>query len=204
MGLTFFFAALLPQSANAAKSLVYDYDGNVVVMRDGIGQTLKSDFRLENGDVLKTDANGSIDILMNQLAGVRFQTASECVIVDTKTSSMHLQLNEGRALVNLKEMPNGGVFTMETPIAVIETNLITQFSCVVVNTEEQSSTVVAVRKGGLTVQVKSSGAEIRVLETQAVDINSNTFISPPRQMNEDEVKLLDKVNSIIITADEDA
>lgn len=200
-----FMAAILAaqsQPVHAAdKSFIYDYDGNVILVRRGIGQPMKSDMQIKENDILRSDTNGSTDIIMNQLCGIRFQTATECVFEDIKSGSAHLTMSSGWALVNLKPMPSGGEFTLETPNVVITANLLTQFLCRIDGEEKEAATLVAVKKGRVTVRVKSSGASISVLGNQAVDVRPETFITPPRETTQEEAKMLFKVNSVIMVTE---
>ena len=188
--------------ASDDKSVVYDYDGNVILLRRGIGLTMKSDLLIKKNDILRTDSNGTVDIIMNQLAGIRFQTTSECLFDDIKSGSVHLTLYSGHALFNLKPMPSGGTFTLETPNAVITTNVLSQFLCNIEGEGDNAFTHIAVKRGRIAVQVKSSSAHISLLENQAVEIRPETFIVPPRTLSEEETKALFKINSVIINTDE--
>ena len=150
-----------PMDAAEDKSIIYDYDGNVILIHRGLGQTLRSDMPFQPGDLLRTDVNGKADILMNQLAGVRFLGGSECSFVETKASSMHLKLESGQALVRLRSVPSGGEFILETPLATIQTRVPAQFSCKLEGEDEKSSMVVGVKKGNVEVRVKRPNVKIR-------------------------------------------
>ena len=198
----FLLAQTRQAQASDDKSLVYDYDGNVVLLRRGIGLPMKSDMLIQKNDILKTDTNGTVSVTMNQLSGIRFQTASECLFENIKSGGVHLNMSSGLALVNTKSMPTGGKFTLETPTTVITTDILTQFFCRIDGDGDNLSTLVAVRKGRVKAEVKSSGAEISVLENQALDIRPDTFITPPRPVSEEETKALFKINSVIINTEE--
>lgn len=185
--------------ADSEKSYLYDYEGNIVLMRNEAAQKLKSDTPIQKGDVLKTDTHGTADIIMNQLAGARIFGGSECLFENIRSSSSHLVFSQGQALFSLKPMPRAAVFNVETPVAIIHADIQTQFSCTINGEGPKTSTTILVKKGSLIVEVKSSGAQINVLQGQAVEISAETFISPPRATTAEEDKLLAKINSIIIS-----
>lgn len=184
------------------KSVVYDYDGNVILLRRSIGLAMRSDMPIKKNDILRTDSDGTVDIIMNQLVGIRFQAAAECLFDDIKSGSIHLTLNSGHALINLKPMPSGGTFTFETPDAVITTDVLSQFLCNIEGESDNAFTHIAVKRGRIAVQVKSSSADISLLENQAVEIRPETYITPPRTLSEEETKALFKINSVIISTEE--
>ena len=194
---------LLPDFARAAadKSYIYDYDGNVVLVRRGLGIKLKANMTLENNDVLKTDVDGKLDITMNQIAAASFFGSAECVLDNIQSGSTHLTLNNGQGLFNLKTSPSGGSFIVETQNATATATLLTQFLCKTETTGDKASSVFVVRKGQIQIIVKASGSTINVLEGQALDISLSNFISAPRNATEKEFNTVRGANSIIIDSD---
>ncbi len=197
--LFFAFIIFAVSSWAAERSFLYDYDGNVILMRDGVGLTLKPDISIQQNDILKTDSNATADVLMNQLAGIRFYGDSECEFENIRTDSMYVVFNQGKAILNMKAMPTATVFSIETPTAVIKTDVLAQFSCVITEQDGKLITTVAIRKGSILVHVKSSESDINVLQNQALDISTDTFISAPRNVNEEEEKLLKSITSVIVS-----
>ena len=194
---------LIPNLAQAAadKSYIYDYDGNVVLVRRGVGITLRVDTVLENNDILKTDVDGKMDITMNQLAAARFYGSAECVLDNIQSGSTHLELNDGQGLFNLKASPSGGSFVVETKNIIATATLIAQFWCKTEGDGNNVKTVFVVKKGQIQVTVKASGSTINVLEGQALNISSDNFISAPRNATEAESKTVRNINAIIIDSD---
>ena len=191
----------IPLSWAEDRTFIYDYSGNVILRRNSVGQKLKPDIPIRQGDIVKTDINGTVDIVMNQLAGVRLSKGAECLFDNIGSSSTHLVLSEGHALLNLKPLLSGE-FSIETPTVVIQTNLASQFSCKINEDGNKTSTIIAVKKGRVEVQVKASGAAINLLQEQALEVSSGTFISAPHSITKEESDSLRQVNAIIISDEE--
>lgn len=185
--------------ASADRTFLYDYEGNVIILRNNQGLALKSDIPILQKDILKTDVEGTADIIFNQLAGIRFYGNSECLFTDIQSSTTYLEMSQGFALCSLRAMPSGGDFRIETPTAIIVSDVLVRYSCRIENEGEKTKTTIAIKKGKLRVQIKSSHSTIDLLAGQGLDVTNDSFITSARDLTEDENKILFKTTAIVVS-----
>lgn len=119
--LTFALGALMisvTTTAFADESSIIKIQGDATIVRAGQMIQATEGARLNQGDVIKTSANGTVDFSMNALAGTRVLPASEVAVEDAQKKAMRVKLRSGQAVFNLEKLPQNSSFQVSTPTAI--------------------------------------------------------------------------------------
>lgn len=183
---------------------VYNYDGNVSLIRGGRAVWLMFDIPCEKGDLIRTSPDAFFDIECYASVGCRFGAESECLIANTLRSNIVLELRKGTALVNMKSIERGAVFQIRTPLATATVQG-TQF-WVRAGTDPATGkpkSTFSVRRGSILIRTERSGVTVTLPEGHSTDVDENTFAPNIRQMNDEEYKILDRVQTVLVTSPEE-
>ena len=177
------FAALLliyPLTARAGEgSIVITHaQGNPMILRNGSSIPAKTGGACQAGDKITTSGECTVDIAVNQTAGCRLLPSSECSIVDSSKSSMHLNVTNGNAVLNLDKLSKDTSFKLETPTAIASVRGTQFWGRVDLQHLENPVTTFAVRRGTVDVFAKSAGKNFSLAEGQALDIPKDASTSP--------------------------
>jgi len=160
--------------------------GDVRVVRDGQPAMVKENDILKKGDVLETGPDCKVDMSMNDLAGCRVLASSRVEVMGWKPDNMSLSVSQGNVILNLKKLPEGSSFKLETPSAVASVRG-TQFwgrveSAPVnswpVDKAFSSVTTFAVREGEVQVLDKASSRIFSLKKGGALDIPKDGKTAP--------------------------
>ena len=177
--------------------------GNPQIQRGFEKLNAQPGMKLQVGDVVQTNAtNSQLDLSVNGVAGCRVLPVSEFVVIDTTRTAMKVEIKKGNAIMNLKKLPMGCSFQVETPSA-IATVRGTQFWGRVqpVTTPTDLMTTFAVREGKVEVRGKKSGKAVLLKKGQAVDIAQDGSALPLiRPALEEEMKAMEQASQIKIAA----
>ena len=128
---------------------------------------------IQDDDILKTEADGILDVSIDNLAGSRILSSSESSVVSTDAGQMRVRVMTGDILLNVEKLPRGSSFKVETPTAIASVRG-TQFSCHVDNRITGNPVAsFAVREDAVDVSVFGTGETITVAEGRALDIPKN-------------------------------
>ncbi len=171
--------------------------GTAEVVRGGKSQAASAGLALEPGDSLKTGPDGQMDISANGLAGARFLGATEASLTGVEQASMSVTVATGNVVLNLKDLPPGSAFRLETPTAIAAVRG-TQFWGRVDAAAGAPATTLAVREGSVEVTVKASGASHTVAQGQALDIPMGPATPTVRAALEEEMAAMAQASDIPI------
>lgn len=126
---------------------------------------------LQEGDVIRSPKGSSANFSVNGVAGLSAGEGTECEITSSgEIMKVTLELGELRA--NIKKLPAGSAFSVETPTAIAAVRG-TQFSSkVTMNARNLPDSSFAVRDSVVDVTVKSSGQKIELQKGFALDVPS--------------------------------
>jgi len=150
-------------------------------------------------DILRTESDGQVDVTLNGLAGFRLLGNTECVLVSQAVGAMAIRVTKGNVILNLKELPAGTSFSMETP-TVIAAVRGTQFWGRVDSAAGSPVSTIAVRQGRVSLTVKASGEVISLLEGQALDVPKGDATPERRPALEAELEAMRQADYIAIWA----
>ena len=174
--------------------LLYNYEGNPLIIRNRRPVPPAIDLVLQKKDVIQADKETMVELTLFDFAGVRFFPDSEVEIVSLFPSAVHVKLNKGGFLANVKSLAPDATFTIETPLVTVSPRPpFAQYCGVVLPGGGMSF---ASKKGNADILVKLSSSSIIVLEGLAVDVMPETFAPTVRNSTEEEQALLRKVNTV--------
>ena len=198
----FLFFALSPAQVFAA--------GNITVMQvSGQPQIIRGDKTIpakmgtlcQTGDVLKTPTpECSLDVAVNGLAGCRVLPGSECTVVDGSKSNMRLEIKSGNAILNLKKLPVGSAFEIETPTAIASVRGTQFWGRVDAADLNNPITTFAVRRGLVNILDKKSNKMFSLKMGQALDIPKNGLAPVIRPALDEEMKTMEQAQAIQTSA----
>ena len=174
------FLLVQPFSARAEEGsvVITHAQGSPMILRNGSSMPAKTGGTCQTGDKLTTGGECTVDIAVNQTAGCRLLPSSECSIVDSSKSSMHLNVTNGNAVLNLDKLPQDTSFKLETPTAIASVRGTQFWGRVDLQHLENPVTTFAVRRGTVDVFAKSAGKNFSLVEGQALDIPKDASTSP--------------------------
>lgn len=152
--------------------------GDVRVIRDGQTSMAKANDALKKGDALETGPDCMVDMSMNDLAGCRMLASSRMEVTGWKPENMSLSVSEGNVILNLKKLPEGSSFKLETPAAVASVRGTQFWGRVDGQKPENPVTTFAVREGEIQVLDKASSRIFSLKKGEALDIPKNGKTSP--------------------------
>lgn len=171
---------LTASSAMAAETVtVTQMSGAPELVRGGQTMPCTKGMQCKTGDVLKTPtAECGVDVSVNGLAGARVLGNSEFVIVNADQSDMHMKIASGNAIMNLKKLPQGSAFKVETPTAVAAVRGTQFWGRVNMGDVSNPITTFAVREGRVEIFDKVSQKSFSLEKGQAIDIAKDGSAAP--------------------------
>lgn len=190
----FIFAALPVFAAESPTGVVTAVTGDAAVVRRGSLIPAVPGMEIRKGDVLQSNADGSVDISLNDLAGCRVLPSSAVNMDETAPEDMRLNVTSGNVILNLQKLPKMSKFRVETPTAVASVRG-TQFWGRVDSASGDAVTTFAVREGAVDVFAKGARRSFRLKPGQALDIPRSGRPSS-RAALEDEMKAMEQASSV--------
>lgn len=183
------------------KTVVYNFDGKVSVVRNRKTLLVDFDMPILEGDVLRTEPESFIDLAMNGVAGVRALPSTECTIVNTNPSDMHIRLASGGLMANVKNPQSGGGLIVETPSIKAIMEEAGQFYVVLIPAKDKLplATKASVKSGRMDVYAKQASATLSVIEGRTVEVPLTSSIPSLRNMSEEEDLFLAPILSIYVS-----
>ena len=160
--------------AAEGKMVVMDVQGDGQIIRQNTAMPATAGMESQPGDILKTGSNCRMDVALNSLAGCRVLPASNVLVMDSKLSAMHLKVNSGNVVLNLKKLPKDSSFELETPTALASVRGTQFWGRVEKKAAENPVTTFAVREGVVEIFDKISSQNFKLEKGQALDLPKNT------------------------------
>jgi hypothetical protein len=153
-------------------------------------------------DTIETRSSGSADIAIHEMAGCRLLPSTKCKIMNAN-DQMKIAVVEGNVILNIKKLPAGSTFEVETPTAIASVRG-TQFWGRVLPAGSQTDpnkTTFAVKEGKVDVTVKSMKRSVSLEAGEAVDVPLDGSALPPsRRATADEMKAMEQAPEIAPSA----
>ena len=194
----FYLIFCVPLAHAAEGCVINGFTGKIQVLREGVWMDLKEKEVLKTNDHLSTEADATLDMSMNDLAGIRILPRTEVEITGWKSDNMLLNLVKGNLIVNLKKLPADSNFHVETPTA-LATVRGTQFWGRLEENGETPVTTFAVRQGLVDVMYKVNFGRIYSLSPgQAVDLPKTVseIKATMRKALPEELKAMEQADAI--------
>lgn len=178
----------------AQNVVVTSVKGGASLVREGQETPIKTGDRVHEGDQIRTASDGTVDLVVNNIAGYRALPSSESSIKDADPKSTDLSVTKGKIVINLSKLPKESSFKVETPTAIAAVRG-TQFSCSA-NLGDGGASF-AVREGVVEVQNLAGGDPVMLQEGFALDVPLNfSGDLNPREAQGMELAVLDQASSI--------
>lgn len=181
----------------AENAIISKTEGSPQIVQSGQSRPARVGISCGQGDVLKTNAQCSVDVSLNNQAGCRLLSDSECVLISSNEQTIALKLNAGNAVLNLKKLPKDSTFRVETPTAVASVRGTQFWGRVDSKTPDNPVTTFAVREGTVEILTKASGGTFVLQQGQALDIPQNPAVpSLIRPALDEEMSAMEQASSI--------
>ncbi len=167
-----------PVYAQNESVIITNVQGGPVIMRQGQAIPASVGMACEKDDVLVTNADCVLDIAVNNIAGCRLLASSECAVMNTDLNAMHLKINNGNAVLNLKKLPAGSAFRLETPTAIAGVRGTQFWGRVDLKEAANPVTTFAVREGAVEIFSKSAGKNFTLNQGEALDLSKDASVLP--------------------------
>ncbi len=201
LSLGFCLFTVSPLFAKNGSVLITRVQGSAQIMRDQKAMPAKEGMAVQQGDILKTGPDCTLDISMNDLVGGRMLPGSECEIDKTKPKSMKLKITNGNTILNLERLPEGSEFKIETPTAVAAARGTQFWGRVDAQNVDNPVTTFAVREGAVQILAKGAGKYFMLNPGQALDIPKQGTAAPiVRAALEEEMAAMQQASSIKTSA----
>jgi len=167
-----FSLGALPQETRAeAMFRASEPKGEVTVIHQGETQALLNHGKLVDGDVIRTGADGQVDLIRKGKWGYRLLANTECSLDFSNADETRVKMSAGDVVFQVKKLPPGKTLVVETPVVVAAVRG-TQFWGRVTPAGPERSATFAVREGHVEMKVAKTG-EIFALEGgRAADIQA--------------------------------
>ncbi len=177
--------------------LVTQVQGDALILRDGAEIPISAGMACLKGDTLKTSETCQVDIVFNENAGSRLLGSTQAVIKATSPMESLFEITEGNALFNLKQLPAGSNFRVETPTAIAAVRG-TQFWGRVDRKDPNNENITfAVAEGSVDIFAKSVNRTYHLEAKQALDIPRHVEKSPlVREAKREEMKAMKQAADI--------
>ena len=197
----FIFMQSLPVFAMDGVAVISNLEGTGQILRGGQVLPAQTGMACQKNDVLKTGGDCRLDFSMNGLAGCRILASSECAIQNADAGSMHLKVGSGNVVLNLKKLPAGAEFKVETPTAVASVRGTQFWGRVEGAAGENPITTFAVRDGSVIVTPKGPWKTFVLEKGQALDIPKDPAVIPVlRPALEEELNAMRQADAIQTSA----
>ncbi len=174
--------------------VVTSVKGGASLVHEGQEMPIKAGDQVREGDQIRTASDGTVDLVVNNIAGYRALPSSESSIKNADPKSTDLSVTKGKIVINLAKLPKESSFKVETPTAIAAVRG-TQFSCSA-NLGDGGASF-AVREGVVEVQSLTGGGSVMLNEGFALDVPLNfSGELNPREAQGMELAVLDQASSI--------
>lgn len=181
-------------SSPAQHVVVASVKGEASLIREGQSTAIKAGDQVREGDQIRTAADGTVDLVVNNVAGYRALPSSESSVKNADPRSTDLSVTKGKIVVNLSKLSKDSSFQVTTPTAIAAVRG-TQFSCSANPGDGGAS--FAVREGVVEVKTFGTGESVMLSEGFALDIPPNfSGALNPREAQGMELAVLDQASSI--------
>jgi len=185
--------------ASGPKVAVYNFDGQASVIRNKRTLPIELDMIIKDGDILRTEPESYIDLSLNRIAGAKLMESGEYLMESTNSSDMHIKMNFGAVIGNIRRLPTGATFKVEGPTATaVSTEGQFHATANLAIDKVPATALFVAKKDRLGVEVKKSSVTISVLEGQALDVLPSTYIPAVRNATEEELKIASAALSVYV------
>ncbi|HTL69725.1 MAG TPA: hypothetical protein VL404_00395 [Candidatus Eisenbacteria bacterium] len=191
-------AGLPPARAATERVTVYNFDGSANLVRNRKTYPVELDQGLRDGDLLRIESETYLDLTMWGIAASRLGDEGELLVVDTSASGLLFHLHAGSFLSNVRKLPSGSSFRVETPIVTAISEGGQFYVDYMVDPQKGPRSRVVVKKGLLNLFVKEASITIQMIEGQALEALAGSSIPSQHTASEEERKLADRALSIYI------
>ena len=175
-------------------------EGEAQIVRNGQSIPAIIGTPVEKGDLIRSPKGSHVDFSMNGVAGLSAAEGAECEISETENGIMKVGLELGELRANIKKLPAGSSFTVETPTAIATVRGTQFISRVVMNDKNLPDSSFAVRDSIVDVTSKKSGEKFSVEQGQAIDVPSAPEGSGPQIRQASGTEIVRMESSSQITA----
>ncbi len=173
----FLAAGTSPAGTENTQILVSNMQGSPTLVRNGQTLPVSMGMACQKNDILKTNENCTVDVSMSGLAGCRLLASSEGTIAESDPKNMQIKINNGNAVLNLKKLPEGTAFKVETPTAIAAVRGTQFWGRVDLGQSNNPVTTFAVREGTVEIFTKATGLNLMIQKGQALDIPKDPSIT---------------------------
>lgn len=160
------------------ETVITNVQGGPTIMRQGVAIPASVGMTCEKDDVLVTNVDCVLDVAVNNVAGCRLLASSECTIVNAQPGNMHLKINNGNAVLNLKKLPAESTFQLETPTAIAGVRGTQFWGRVDLKEAANPVTTFAVREGAVDIFAKYAAKNFALQKGEALDIPKTAAAAP--------------------------
>lgn len=184
-------------------AIIYNFDGKTSVVRNKKTLLMDLDQSVRPGDRMRTEEESFLDVIVNEVVGIRLEAVTEATVVNTNEGNMHLRLHEGSLTVNMKRLPSGATVTLESPtldVLVRAGQPAVQFVLrIVKNAAGKRSCIASAHKGTIYGKLKTTSATVTILEGHALEIAEGlSFVPPIRPSTDEEISLGSKTIGVYV------
>lgn len=179
------------------KMAVSEMKGDCQILRDQNAMKAGLGTECQKADIVKTGADGQMDVTWNGRLGCRILPSTELALMDTNRESMRVDVKVGNIILNVKSLPKDSTFRVESPTAVAVVRG-TQFWGRVENSAPNNPvTTFAVREGKVEILAKSSQRTFYLEPGQALDIPMDASAEPQtRKALDEEMSAMEQASAI--------
>ena len=193
---------LAQEISHAEDRAVISYvQGEGMIMRNSLAIPAAVGIPCQKNDALKTGANCTLDLSMNNLVGCRVLASSRCLIAETNPNAMQVKIENGNAILNLEKLPKDSAFKVETPTAIAAVRGTQFWGRVDLNQPANPVTTFAVRQGSVEIFTKAAGLNLLIKQGQALDIPKDPAVVPSlRPALAEELAAMEQASSVKTSA----
>ncbi len=161
-------AASLLAAPAWAGTVITKVEGEPTIDNSGVQRQAAVGMPVEAGEMVVTGPGCRVDFAINDAVGCRLLEGTTCMIA-AANGGMKVSLSEGNVVLNLKKLPAGSTFELETPLAIASVRG-TQFWGRVPKPGTPTQTTFAVREGTVELNVKAVGKAFTLNAGDALDV----------------------------------
>lgn len=195
-------AMLLPLRAGELDAYVYTNEGKANVIRNGKAMDLTLDMPIKNNDKFRIEPDSWIDYVFFTSIGVRVIGPSDVLAGSvTSLSNVEMHVSGGNVLIHTENAGESFQFSLQTPLAVARVTLPTLAHIAIEPADKKGAggkTTIFVKRGYIDVTMKDSGASLRVIENQKVEITPETYVPPAQGAGLEDLKLAERARTVYV------
>lgn len=201
--LTLFLPDGAAQAVDEKNFVLYSFDGRVSLVRKNRAIEADADMPLQAQDLIRVEVGAYADLSLHYVVGMRLYETAQCRVLGLAASGMRFDLTRGNSVINIRKMPLNYVFQLDTPLAsaIVRETLLTQFTCRLKKDSKGKNVVAYVVKKGA-IDVKTSGATMRLIENQTLEVVEDGFLPSQRNATEEELTTVYQAQQVYITQPE--